>query len=1820
MKKRILHLITFCLFLLTSFNAQSQTVLFDYGSSWKYLDNGSNQGTAWTGTGFSDATWATDTGFFGYGDTWITKYVNACGTVSANPSCTNKYITTYFRKVINIPSVSSYDSVRFSVKRDDGVVVYVNGVEVMRDPNMPTGTISYTTAASTALGGTDEYTPITKAIPISSFVNGNNTIAVEVHQQSGTSSDLGFNMQALGIPHGPAPVTLTFGPYLQIGTKNAVSIRWRTNISSKSKIEVGTTLGTYPIVVNDATLKTDHEIRVTGLTPDTKYYYRIGTDTSVTQGDLNNFFTTAPDDTGTRRVTMAIFGDCGQNDATYQTTSLAAYQTFLTNAGMKAADLMLLVGDNAYNNGTDAEFAAKFFAPYSGNILKNHMLFPAPGNHDYDNGNSARQADHAVPYYSLFSMPTAGESGGVASGTEAYYSYNWGANIHVLSLDSYGKENGGTTRLSDTNGAQVTWIKNDLAANTRKWVIVYFHHPPYSMGSHNTDTDPELIAIRQNLLPILERYGVDLVITGHSHDYERSYLLKGHFGTSSSFVKSVHTTDSSSAKYDGSANSCPYVYPSGQINHGTVYVLSGSSGASGGVVSGSYPHKAMPFSVNDGGMFFLDIKDNRLDAKFIRRDNTIFDKFTIMKDAKAKDTIKAFPGTPVALKATWPGTYSWNTGATTQAITFVTQNTDSMVTVKDNTSGTCLTDQHFIDAICTNPVFTSFPSNMTGSPCNNALTYNVTDTGTPAPALTYTFSGATTGSGSGTGSGSSFNIGVTNVMVTATNVCGVSVNNSFTVTIDSFPRPVTVTGAGTFCDNTTITASNGGSGTIYFQGTTSGGTSTATPSTTQSITSSGTYYFRARSAAGCWGPEGSVAVTINPLPSAAVVSGAGTYCNSGVVSATGGAGGTLYFEGTTRGGTSVSMPSAAQTITTSGTYYFRPQTALGCWGPEDSAVMVINPLPTAVTVSGAGTYCAGTVVAAYNGGSGTIYFQGTTSGGTSTAIPASSRSITASGTYYFRALSALGCWGPEGSVTVTINPLPAVYAITGGGNYCSGGSGVHIGLAGTEPGIEYQAYIGTTPTGTVISGSGASKDLGLFTGGGAYSVVGTNPSTGCKSNMTGSANIYIDPLPVKYTVTGGGSYCAGGTGLHVGLSASNSGVKYQLKNGTAPVGAPLSGMGAALDFGIKTPGGTYIVEATDSATSCTSTMTGSATIVVNTLPAVYTVSGGGHYCASDTGVHVFLSGSESGIQYQLYNGSTVGGPLTGSGYALDFGAKKTAGAYTVIATNTTTSCTGNMNSFATVVVDPLPASYSVTGGGDYCAGGTGLHIGLSGSNSGKSYQLYNGSSMSGTALPGTGSALDFGSQAAAGTYTVIAKDMSTLCTAGMTGSRPVVIDPLPNVYSVTGGGSYCASGSGVHVYLSGSEAGINYQLYNGATTVGGAVAGTSSALDFGFLKPASTYTVSATNATTGCKKSMSSSAVITINPLPDVYTVTGGGSYCSDGSGLNIGLSNGKKGFKYQLYNGGVATGPLQWGKNAMIDFGAQKSAGTYTVVAIDTMTLCKNTMSGSAVINIIPVVTASIYATADPGTRVCKNELVTFRMKSTNGGSSPVYMWKLNGVDQHVVIDSYVVVPGNGDNISVTMTTNMPCATPRTVTQDFTMKVDSPVAPTVSVTATKVAGKVKFTATVQNAGKSPLYTWYLNGSEIAGATSAEYTITGYGPSDSVSCMVTTADACHMFASQAIVPGTLGISIAGEGTDIVILPNPNKGTFAVRGGLGNTQDEVVTLEVTNMLGQVIHKQVAETRNGGINEVVKLNGNIASGMYMLNMHTASGNHVFHVVVE
>jgi len=347
--------------------------------------------------------------------------------------------------------------------------------------------------------------------------------------------------------------------------------------------------------------------------PDTAYYYAVGTSAAALAGDdADHVFVTAPA-TGTSAPTRVwVLGDSGTADANAAAVR-DAYYDFSAGA---YTDLVLMLGDNAYNSGTDSEYQTAVFDFYP-EVLRQTSLWTTLGNHD---GASASSATQTGPYYEIFTLPAAAEAGGVASGTEAYYSFDYG-DIHFVCLDSHDSDR-------SAGGAMLTWLEDDLAATDAAWVIAFWHHPPYSKGSHDSDSESRLVQMRENALPILEAYGVDLVLGGHSHAYERSFLLDGHYGGSATLTADM-ILDSGDGDAAGDGAYAKATAGMG-AREGAVYVVAGSSGKISG---GALNHPAMFTSLNELGSLVLDIDGDTLEATFLNETAGTSDTFTIQKGA-----------------------------------------------------------------------------------------------------------------------------------------------------------------------------------------------------------------------------------------------------------------------------------------------------------------------------------------------------------------------------------------------------------------------------------------------------------------------------------------------------------------------------------------------------------------------------------------------------------------------------------------------------------------------------------------------------------------------------------------------------------------------------------------------------------------------------------------------------------------------------------------------------------------------------------------------------------------------------------------------------------------------------------------------------------------------------------------------------------------------------------------------------------------------------------------------------------------------------------
>lgn len=463
------------------------------------------------------------------------------------------------------------------------------------------------------------------------------------------------------------PIALLRGPYLQGGSPTGGVVRWRTDLFSDAVLRYGTDRNFLTNVATESALTNNHLVRIIGLEPATKYFYAFGSSAFTLAGGTNAtgsnyWFNTAPVIGSKADTRFWVLGDPGTANAN-QRAVRDAYYNMVTNGG-KPADVWLMLGDNAYNTGTDTEHQSAVFNMYP-DTLRNKFLYPVIGNHDAgrpgDGGGLAANTNITFPYLDIWSTPRNGEGGGLASGSAKYYSFDHG-NIHFIGLDSM-------TSGRETNSPMILWLQDDLANTAQDWIIVFFHHSLYTKGTHNSDTETDLIALRQLVNPILDANGVDLVLMGHSHVYERSYLLDGHYGLSTTLTESMKL-DGGNGREGGTNGTGAYV--KNEENRGTIYSIVGSSGQAPG--GGALNHPAHFVSLSILGSLVVDVSSNRLDAFFLTSTGATNDTYTLRKRTGSR------PLSPTNVLAHAIGTntiqVTWTDAATNEFGYYIDRSTD----------------------------------------------------------------------------------------------------------------------------------------------------------------------------------------------------------------------------------------------------------------------------------------------------------------------------------------------------------------------------------------------------------------------------------------------------------------------------------------------------------------------------------------------------------------------------------------------------------------------------------------------------------------------------------------------------------------------------------------------------------------------------------------------------------------------------------------------------------------------------------------------------------------------------------------------------------------------------------------------------------------------------------------------------------------------------------------------------------------------------------------------------------------------------------------
>lgn len=461
----------------------------------------------------------------------------------------------------------------------------------------------------------------------------------------------------------------------QISSSSAI-IKWRGDAQraciTKALPKTETPDSCLDASVTDGNHKEAH---FSNLSPDTEYTYSLD---GFSDKDMR--FRTAPPagqvpaDGNTH---IWIIGDSGTESLEYPAgefpllgkarSVMEGFLSYNASANNEPLDLFLMLGDNAYLDGTDEQWQKAAFEVYPA-LLSQVALWPTIGNHEmggvdieypehglvFGSGGSTSSDPNSfmstddrrprrVPYLDIFTLPARGELGGVASGTEQYYSFNY-ANVHVVSLDSQLSARDKTQR-----DAMREWLIADLSANRQDWTIVIFHHPPYSKSSHDSDTEPAaklgidqpIIDMRVEFTPVFEDFGVDLVYSGHSHAYERSYYLHGHRGDAATFNAEEHAELNAAGEPAVGYGDEAYQ----QISTGSgrddkvVYSVAGSSGMVS-IGHGKLDHPAHAVQMHDPqqrrgleqlGSVIVDAGPTELTARFINDKGLVMDTVSIIR-------------------------------------------------------------------------------------------------------------------------------------------------------------------------------------------------------------------------------------------------------------------------------------------------------------------------------------------------------------------------------------------------------------------------------------------------------------------------------------------------------------------------------------------------------------------------------------------------------------------------------------------------------------------------------------------------------------------------------------------------------------------------------------------------------------------------------------------------------------------------------------------------------------------------------------------------------------------------------------------------------------------------------------------------------------------------------------------------------------------------------------------------------------------------------------------------------------------------------------
>lgn len=746
---------------------------------------------------------------------------------------------------------------------------------------------------------------------------------------------------------------------------------------------------------------------------------------------------------------------------------------------------------------------------------------------------------------------------------------------------------------------------------------------------------------------------------------------------------------------------------------------------------------------------------------------------------------------------------------------------------------------------------------------------------------------------------------------------------------------------------------------------------------------------------------------------------------------------------------------------------------------------------------------------------------------------------------------------------MTVKPLPNAGSISGATSVCYGAT---TSLTDPAPGGVWSSVSTAIAT---VSATG-------IVGGASTTLATTNILYTVSTFSCGSASashpMTVNPLPNAGTISGLSAVCEGSL---VTLTDGASGGVWSSTNTAA---ATISATGVA--------GGVLAGTTTISYTVTNICGVAAATfpLTVNPLPVVATITGFTTVCEAST---TLLSNTATGGVWSSQNtaiatvaGGTVGGASAG----------------VVLISYTVTNICGTVFDTAEVTVNPLPNAGTISGASFVCeASSTSLASTVAGG-------VWSSSNTAIATVSATGNV----GGVAPGSVNIL-YSYTNSCGTDIS-SFPFTVNPLPHAGIISGVPNLCP---GTTTVLSSTTTGGVWSSANTAiatVTAGGTVGGVSP----GGVNINYSYTNS-------CGTDVSTYPV-TVIPFPSAGTISGPVLVCP---GATISLTSTVGGGVWSSLNTAVVTVTSATGIVGGV------AAGT-TSIRYTVTNFCGVAFTTSP-ITVNPIVVPSVSITLSPNDTICAGTLVTFTPTPVNGGPTPTYTWTVFGSPVGTGA-TLTYAPANFDYVGVIMTSSAPCPVPPTATSNSISMLVHPVVTPVVTIVSSVSGDVisylgeivTFFSTTSYGGTSPTFQWYLNGVPVTGATNSSYATEIYSD-DTVYCVMTSDVVCATSSIDTsniriITLGVLGINETISMNNVALYPNPNNGSFIVRGTTSSSSNSAITYQVIDMMGKIVFTETGIPQGEEIRQEIKMGDNIPPGNYILRMVRDNESQVFHFTLN